>query len=229
MSKIFINFTWDQLHCFHVITFMPCIRPSFFYTDFRLCISGSRKSICPKKNSLLALQQSVYDIEHLHTLRTVQMFFHSHTAAHTRSDHNTSPGYSHSTHTGSACPRDTHLPAETFRPQSCKTLHGDNTVRRSHHTSALYKSGDWVHLLFPAGYLQRGHSGTISGFHAPHPAGTGCFPSRPEQRKNDSAQFAPVEEKADDFPVFFRLITQIFSVIAVELDKTLLPYISGAA
>ena len=42
-------------------------------------------------------------------------------------------------------------------------------------------------------------------------------------------QFAPVEEKADDFPVFFRLITQIFSVIAVELDKTLLPYISGAA
>ena len=88
MSKIFINFTWDQLHCFHVITFMPCIRPSFFYTDFRLCISGSRKSICPKKNSLLALQQSVYDIEHLHTLRTVQMFFHSHTAAHTRSDHN---------------------------------------------------------------------------------------------------------------------------------------------
>ena len=32
-------------------------------------------------------------------------------------------------------------------------------------------------------------------------------------------QLAPVEEKADDFPVFFRLITQIFSVIAVELNK----------
>ncbi len=121
--------------------------------------------------------------------------------------------------TGSARLRGMYPPAETFRPQGCKTLHGDNTVRQRHRISALYKSGDWVYLPFPAGYLQRRHSGTTSGSRAPHPAGTGCFPSRPEQRKNDSAQLAPVEEKADDFPVFFRLITQIFSVIAVELNK----------
>ena len=197
MSKIFINFTWDQLHCFHVITFMPCIRPSFFYTDFRLCISGSRKSICPKKNSLLALQQSVYDIEHLHTLRTVQMFFHSHTAAHTRSDHNTSTGYSRSMRTGSARLRDIHPPARIFRPQGCRTLPGDSTVRRHHRTSVLYKSGDWIHLLPPAGCFRKRHSGTTSGSRAPHPAGTGCFPSRPEQRKNGSALLRPVSGAAD--------------------------------
>ena len=39
-------------------------------------------------------------------------------------------------------------------------------------------------------------------------------------------QLTPVEKKADDFPVFFRLVTQIFSVIAVELDKASFPVCS---
>ena len=86
------------------------------------------------------------------------------TATYTHSDHNTSPDYSHSTHTGSVRLPCTHPPAGTSLSQGCKTWPANNTAPSPRHTSAPYTSGGflypprssstrsfpWINLIPPA-------------------------------------------------------------------------------